>query len=522
MNHNLFALFQARFPRDLDRHFLETPEGRTLSYRGLEHQSACLQRVLKEQGIAPGDRVVVQVEKSPLALALYLACLRCGAVYVPLNTAYTPREMAYFLADAAPQVLVVRPEAVDDLASAAAEARVAQVLTLDAYGNGSLAALADTGSPDHSVAARNRHDLAAILYTSGTTGCSRGAMLAHDNLASNAMALHRAWGFVPEDVLIHALPIFHVHGLFVATHCVLLNGSGMFFLPSFDADTIIDLLPLATVLMGVPTFYTRLLQHPQLTAAQCAHMRLFIAGSAPLLPDTFKAFEQRTGQRILECYGMTEASMITSNPLNGERVPGTVGSPLPGVEVRVRDRDGRRVVDAVGILEVRGPNLFKGYWRMPDKTATEFRSDGFFITGDLARIDADGRVAIIGRVQDLIISGGYNVYPKEVENEIDAIAGVDESAVIGLQHTDFGEAVVAIVTLQPGTDLDEARLISRLQGKLARFKQPKKVIFVDTLPRNAMGKVQKNELRARFARARFESIAALPPVRTVPTRSCSL
>jgi len=499
MNHNLFALFQTRFPRDLDQCFLETPESRTLSYRGLEHQSACLQRVLKKQGVAPGDRVVAQLEKSPLALALYLACLRCGAVYVPLNTAYTPREIAYLLADTAPRVLVVRPKEVDDLASTAAAAGVTQVLTLDAHGSGSLAALVDAGSPDYSVAIRNRHDLAAILYTSGTTGRSKGAMLTHENLASNALALHRAWGFVPEDVLIHALPIFHVHGLFVATHCVLLNSSRMFFLPSFDADTIIDLFPRATVLMGVPTFYTRLLEHPQLTAARCAHMRLFIAGSAPLLPDTFKAFEQRTGQRILERYGMTEAGMITSNPLNGERFPGTVGFPLPGVEVRVCDRDGRRVVDAVGILEVRGPNLFKGYWQMPNKTASEFRSDGFFVTGDLARIDADGRVAIIGRVKDLIISGGYNVYPKEVENAIDNIAGVDESAVIGLQHADLGEAVGAVVTLQPGADLDEAGLISRLQGKLARFKQPKKVIFVDTLPRNAMGKVQKNALRARFA-----------------------
>jgi len=503
MNHNIFALFQTRFPRNLDQCFLETPEGRILSYRELEHQSACLQQVLKKQGVAPGDRVVVQIEKSPLALALYLACLRCGAVYVPLNTAYTPREVAYFLTDALPRILVVRPEVMDVLASTAA-AGVAQALTLDAHGNGSLAALADAGSPDHSVTLRDRHDLAAIFYTSGTTGRSKGAMLTHANLASNALALHRAWGFVPEDVLIHALPIFHVHGLFVATHCALLNGSGMFFLPRFDADTIIDLFPRATLLMGVPTFYTRLLQHPSLTAARCAHMRLFIAGSAPLLPNTFKAFEQRTGHQILERYGMTEAGMITSNPLNGKRVPGTVGFPLPGVEVRVCNRDGRRITDAVGILEVRGPNLFKGYWQMPDKTAAEFRSDGFFITGDLATIDTQGRVAIIGRAKDLIISGGHNVYPKEVENAINGIAGVDESAVIGLQHPDLGEAVVAVVTLQPGTDLDEAGLISRLQGQLARFKQPKKVIFVDTLPRNAMGKVGKNALRARFAYTRFK------------------
>lgn len=503
MNHNLFSLFQARFPRDLDRCFLETPEGRTFNYRALEYQSACLQGLLKEQGVTPGDRVVVQVEKSPLALALYLACLRRGAVYIPLNTAYTPSEVAYFLTDAAPRLLVAHPEAADALASAAAEAGVARVLTLDADGNGSLAMLADATAPDHSVAVCDPHDLAAILYTSGTTGRSKGTMLTHANLASNALALHQAWGFMSDDVLIHALPIFHVHGLFVATHCVLLNGSGMFFLSKFDAGTIIDLLPRATLLMGVPTFYTRLLQHPNLTAAQCAHMRLFIAGSASLLPETFKAFEQRTGHRILERYGMTEAGMITSNPLAGERVPGTVGFPLPDVEVRVCDRDGRRLIDAVGMLEVRGPNVFSGYWRMPDKTDTELRPDGFFITGDLATIDAEGRVTLSGRAKDLIISGGYNVYPKEVENEIDGITDVDESAVIGLQHPDLGEAVVAVVTLQPGADLDEAGLIDRLQGKLARFKQPKKVFFVDTLPRNAMGKVQKNELRTRFAHICF-------------------
>jgi malonyl-CoA/methylmalonyl-CoA synthetase len=500
MNHNLFALFQSRFPRDLDRHFLQTPKGQTLSYRDLESQSACLQRVLKEHGVRAGDRVVVQIAKSPLALALYLACLRCGAIYVPLNTAYTPSEVAYFLADAAPRVLVAQPAAVDDLAQPAAEARVQHIFTLDANGHGTLAMLAGAVSPDQSVAGRNGDDLAAILYTSGTTGRSKGAMLSHDNLASNALALHEVWGFMPDDVLIHALPIFHVHGLFVATHCVLLNGSGMFFLPNFDADTVVELFPRATVLMGVPTFYTRLLQHPNLTRAQCAHMRLFIAGSAPLLAETFAAFEQRTGQRILERYGMTETGMITTNPLHGERVPGTVGFPLPDVQVRVCDPHGRRVTDAVGVLEVCGPNVFSGYWQMPSQTAAEFRSDGYFVTGDLATIDASGRVAIIGRAKDLIISGGYNVYPKEVESEIDGIPGVNESAVIGLQHADLGEAVTAVVTLQPGADLDEARLVTQLQGKLARFKQPKKVIFVDALPRNAMGKVQKNELRARFAR----------------------
>ena len=501
MNANLFALFQSRFPRDLDRCFLQTVEGQVLSYRELEGQSGCLQQVLKDHGVTPGDRVVVQVAKSPLALALYLACLRSGAVYVPLNTAYTPREVAYFLADAGPRLLVAPPNAVDALAEPAAESGVRHILTLDANGGGSLPTLASAATPDPAVTLRNGDDLAAILYTSGTTGRAKGAMLSHANLATNALALHQVWGFVPDDVLIHALPIFHVHGLFVATHCVLLNGSGMFFLPSFDADMIIDLLPRATVLMGVPTFYTRLLAHPSLTRARCANMRLFIAGSAPLLPETFKAFAQRTGKEILERYGMTETGMLTTNPLHGERIPGTVGFPLPGVQVRVCDANARRVTDAVGVLEVRGPNVFSGYWQMPSKTADEFRPDGYFITGDLATVDTSGRVTIVGRAKDLIISGGYNVCPKEVESQIDDIPGVNESAVIGLAHADLGEAVTAVVTLQSGAALDEARLMSQLQGKLARFKQPKRIIFVDALPRNAMGKVQKNELRARFARA---------------------
>lgn len=499
MNHNLFALFQTRFPRDLDRPFLETPEGRTLNYRELERESARLQRVLKEQGVAPGDRVVAQVEKSPRALALYLACLRCGAVYVPLNTAYTPNELAYFLADAAPRVLVLRPEAADALASTAAKAGVARVLTLDAAGQGSLATLADAVAPDPAVTVREPRDLAAILYTSGTTGRAKGAMLTHENLAANALTLHQAWGFEPDDRLIHALPIFHVHGLFVATHCVLLNGSGMLFLPRFDPETVIDALSRATVLMGVPTFYTRLLRHPRLTRTQCAGMRLFIAGSAPLLPATFDAFAQRTGHRILERYGMTETGMLTTNPLRGERIPGTVGFPLPQVEMRLSDRNGHRITEGVGLLEVRGPNVCRGYWNMPDKTAAEFRPDGFFITGDLARIDASGRVTLVGRAKDLIISGGYNVYPKEVESVLDEIPGVDESAVIGLPHPDLGEAVTAVVTLKPGVDPHEAELIAQLQGKLARFKQPKRVIFIDGLPRNAMGKIRKEALRTDFA-----------------------
>jgi len=499
MNHNLFALLQTRFPHDRDRCFLETPENRKLSYRELEHESACFQQVLKDQGIMPGDRVLVQVEKSPRALALYLACLRCGAVHVPLNTAYTPSEVAYFLTDAAPQVLVTRSESVDQLTSATAAAGVTQVLTLDADDTGSLATLADTVTPDHSVTAREPHDLAAILYTSGTTGRPKGAMLTHRNLTSNALVLHRTWGFVPQDVLIHALPIFHAHGLFVATHCVLLNGSRMLFLPRFDAATVIEAFSRATLLMGVPTHYTRLLRHPHLTEARCAGMRLFISGSAPLLPATFYAFEQRTGHRILERYGMTETGMITSNPLVGERVPGTVGFPLPEVEVRLCNRDGHRVTGGMGVLEVRGPNVGRGYWRMPDKTAAELRPDGFFITGDLATLDPSGRVTLVGRTKDLIISGGYNVYPKEVENELDCLSSVAESAVIGLPHPDLGEAVVAIVTLQPDATADEAGLIARLQGKLARFKQPKRVILTPALPRNAMGKIRKNELRARFA-----------------------
>jgi len=405
----------------------------------------------------PGDRILVQAEKSVEGALLYLASLRAGLIYVPLNTAYTPAELGYFIADAEPK-LVFAP------------------------GHRDLAAL-DAAPADFETAPRAADDLAAILYTSGTTGRSKGAMLSHDNLASNALVLKDYWHWRAGDVLIHALPIYHVHGLFVALHGALLNGSTMLWHKSFDADAVLEDMASATILMGVPTFYVRLAAHPGLTREAVARMRVFISGSAPLLEATFAAFEAKTGHRILERYGMTEAGMICSNPYDGERIPGTVGFPLPGVEARIRDE----------VLEIRGPNLFKGYWRNPEKTAEEMRADGFFITGDMATMAGDGRVAIVGRAKDLIIAGGLNIYPKEIELAIDALPGVGESAVIGVPHPDLGEAVVAVVT-RSDPALDEAAVLAGV-ADLARFKQPRRIIFADSLPRNAMGKVQKAVLR---------------------------
>ncbi len=499
MNANLFALFRSRFPENRAAPFIETPDGAQLSYAELDTESARIAGLLKELGVATGDRVVVQVDKSPEAILLYLACLRAGAVYVPLNVAYTAAEVAYFVDDAAPKVLVCRPEAQAELQADALRAGVAHVLTLDSARGGTLMERR-SAAPDAAIAEVEKNHPAAILYTSGTTGRSKGAILTHHNLASNALALVRIWRFEARDVLLHALPIFHVHGLFVATHCVLMSGARMIFLPRFDAGQVVALLPRATVLMGVPTFYVRLLERPELTRERCASMRLFISGSAPLLDETFRAFEARTGHRILERYGMSEALMITSNPLDGERIPGTVGYALPEVEVRIADENGRLLEPGeVGALEMRGPNVFKGYWRMPDKTRAEFRDDGFFISGDLARIAPDGRVSLVGRAKDLIISGGYNVYPKEIELQLDALPGVKESAVVGLPHADFGEAVAAVVTRDGTADVSEESIIATLKGRLANFKLPKRVFFVDALPRNVMGKVQKNELRDRYA-----------------------
>jgi malonyl-CoA/methylmalonyl-CoA synthetase len=467
----------------------------TWSYAQLTDWSARMAAVLRSCSVHPGDRVLVQVDKSAHAVALYLGCLRVGAAFVPLNTAYTTEEIRYFLHDADPALVVCRPA---DLTDRVRMAGAVPVLSLGGDASGTLLDAARSASPDFAIEARAAGDLAAIVYTSGTTGRSKGAMLSHANLESGARVLIEAWGWRDDDVLLHALPIFHVHGLFVALHCALLTGTPMLFMPGFDAKAVLEALPRATVLMGVPTFYTRLLEQPGLDAERCSHIRLFISGSAPLTPQTFEAWEARTGQRILERYGMSETMMNTSNPLVGERVAGTVGFALPGTEVRVADSEGNVLgADEVGVLEVRGPNVFSGYWRMPEKNAEEFRRDGFFITGDLGQIDASGRVTIVGRAKDLIISGGYNVYPKEVEERLDELPEIVESAVIGVPHPDFGEAVVAVL-VPAGDPVSESAVRVALADKLARFKQPKAVINVPTLPRNAMGKVQKKVLRETY------------------------
>jgi malonyl-CoA/methylmalonyl-CoA synthetase len=500
MSGNLYELLVSRFPGNRGRTAIETVDGRSVTYGELESTAGRYARLLQSCGVVKGDRVAVQVDKSVEALCLYLATLRAGAVYLPLNTAYTRAEVDYFLGDARPRVLVCQPESRDTLAPAAAEAGVADVPTLGSLGEGTLPERAAGLDPEVPPVAAEPDDLAAILYTSGTTGRSKGAMLTHANLASNALTLVDAWGFGDADVLLHVLPVYHVHGLFVATHCAWLSGARMLFLPRFDADRVVDLLPRATAMMGVPTHYTRLLAHPGLDRERCRTMRLFISGSAPLLAETHREFQARTGLAILERYGMTETSMNTSNPLEGDRIPGTVGPPLPGVEVRAADDAGRILPPGeIGTLEVRGPNVFKGYWQMPEKTAAEFREDGFFVTGDLGLIDERGYVTIVGRGKDLIISGGLNVYPKEVESAVDQLEGVAESAVIGVPHEDFGEAVVAVVVPRPGGPApDEAAVIGGLRSRLAAFKTPKRVVFVDELPRNTMGKVQKAALRERY------------------------
>jgi malonyl-CoA/methylmalonyl-CoA synthetase len=496
---NLYARLMGE-GRDPTPTAIETVAGARWSYGDLVEQAARMANLLVRRGVKPGDRVAVQIEKSVANLVLYLATIRAGAVYLPLNTAYTLNELAYFLADAEPSLVVCDPARRDRVA-ALVQDRGTTVATLAADGEGSLAEAAAAEAPTFATVPRAHDDLAAILYTSGTTGRSKGAMLTHANLASNAETLVAAWRFTAGDVLIHALPIYHTHGLFVAVNVALLSGAAMIFLPKFDADTILGVMPRATAMMGVPTFYTRLLRHPGLTRAAAASMRLFTSGSAPLLPDTHREWQARTGHAILERYGMTETNMSTSNPYDGARKPGTVGPPLPGVSARVVDPEtgcGLRR-NGIGMIEVKGPNVFKGYWRMPEKTAAEFRTDGFFITGDLGLIDSDGYVHIVGRGKDLIITGGLNVYPREVESEIDAIPGIVESAVIGLPHADFGEGVTAVVVPQQGAAIDEAAVLAALSDRLARFKQPQRVLFVDELPRNTMGKVQKNILRERYA-----------------------
>ena len=456
MSANLFQLFVDE-AKIREKMLMETPEGEIFSYARIFAMASQIAQSLKAQGLVPGERVLVQAEKSVLYVALYFAVLRAGGVFVPVNTAYTQAEVAYFISDAHP-VLVVR-----DLETMWEKAKAF--------------------TPDESIMPRARDDLAAILYTSGTTGRSKGAMLTHGNLASNALALKDVWRFTADDVLLHGLPIYHTHGLFVAINTVMLAQAQMLFLPKFDMGQMLRLMPRASVMMGVPTFYVRLLE--KITREDAAHIRLFISGSAPLLAETHRAWKERTGHDILERYGMTETNMNTSNPYEGLRLPGSVGFPLPGVELRIRE----------GVIEVRGPNVFKGYWGAPEKTAAEFREDGFFITGDMGSVDAQGYVHILGRSKDLVISGGLNVYPKEIEDRILEIEGVADCAVIGVPHRDFGEAVVAVVV---GSGLTEADVITRLSAGLAKFKQPKRVIFVDDLPRNAMAKVQKNVLRQTY------------------------
>lgn len=483
---------------DPDRTFLRTPAGGHYRYRDIHDLSGRIAAALAARGVIAGDRVTAQIEKSPAAVALYIACLRLGAVFVPLNTAYTLAELEYFLGDSQPRVAIVPPA----MLAGARASDLAYVETLDADGAGSLVQLAATCSAKDFPEFEAKPDaLAALLYTSGTTGRSKGAMLTHGNLISNAETLTQAWRFTAADTLLHALPIFHVHGLFVAINTVLASGSSMLFLSKFDADEIVRLLPQSTVLMGVPTFYTRLLQHPGLSQESTRNIRLFISGSAPLLAETHREFRARTGHAILERYGMSETLMNTSNPYDGERVPGSVGPPLSGVQIRVTHPETGALLtrpDDIGMLEVRGPNVFSGYWRMPEKTAAEIRPDGFFITGDLGRIDARGYVHIVGRGKDLVITGGYNVYPIEVEAQIDALPGVVESAVIGVPHPDFGEGVTAVVVARQAADIDEAFVRSALQQRLAKFKLPKRVLFVEELPRNTMGKVQKSVLRERY------------------------
>jgi malonyl-CoA/methylmalonyl-CoA synthetase len=504
MTYNLFD----RLSRTARERPLILRDGGALSHGQLRDLSGQIANALVDLRLKPGDRIAVQVEKSVASLALYLAALRAGAVFLPLNTAYTLKEMEYFLSDARPSVVVCDPSVAANLAML--PACPPALKTLDVAGEGELMEIARDFPMEFRTVSREADDIAAILYTSGTTGRPKGAMLSHHNLSSNAETLREIWRFSEEDVLLHALPVYHAHGLFVAANLALLTGASMHFLPRFDVESVIALLPASTVMMGVPTFYTRLVTDPRLVEAS-RNMRLFISGSAPLLPETHRAWAAATNHRILERYGMTETCMLTSNPYIGDRVPGSVGMPLPGVDLRIVDPESGEdlPLGAIGMIEVRGPNVFKGYWQMPEKTAAEFRADGFFITGDLGRLDDEGYVHIVGRGKDLVITGGLNVYPREVEAEIDEMAGVLESSVIGLPHPDFGEAVTAVVVAEG--PLDEADVIAYLDGKLSKFKQPKRVFFLDALPRNAMGKVQKNLLREVFADSYHLSPASAGP-----------
>lgn len=497
---NLFTRCGDMFVQHAGKELLCTDDGRSYSYEDIDRGSARLANYLTSLGVNPEDRVSVQVEKSPQSLCLYLACLRGGFVYHPLNMGYKAGELDYFLSNADPAVVICDPDQIETIAPIAEQNGIAHLLTLDAAGLGSLTDNAGDSGDDFATVQRARDDLAALLYSSGTTGRPKGIMLSHHNLYSNTASLVNAWGFSSDDRLLHALPIFHVHGLFVALGCVMLSGASMRWLPGYNAKTVIKFLPECTVLMGVPTYYTRLLAEDTFDAKVAQNVRLFVSGSAPLLAETFIEFEERTGHKILERYGMTETNMNTSNPLVGARKPGTVGPPLPGVEVRIVDESGNELPRGeIGDLQVKGENVFKGYWKMPEKTDEDFTDDGFFNTGDKGSIDEDSYVAIVGRAKDLVITGGLNVYPKEVELFIDDLPGVKESAVIGVPHADFGEAVVAVIVPEPDVSPDEAKIIEACKTELANFKVPKRAVFVDALPRNTMSKVQKNLMRDEYA-----------------------
>ena len=501
---NMYQALRDAFPADLSSTAIETDTGLFYRWHDLERGSAMLANFLQSLNIPAGSRIAVQVDKSVEALMLYLATLRAGYVFLPLNTAYQSAEMAYFIGDAEPAVVVCSARNFGWVSKLAFQAGTPWVFTLNDDRSGSLLERAAHASDQHIPAVRQADDLAVIIYTSGTTGRSKGAMLSHGNMLSNARVLKDYWGWRSAgqggDVLIHALPIFHVHGLFVAIHGALLNGSKMIWCGKFDPKFVIGQLPRATVFMGVPTLYVRLLAEPGLTPQSCSHMRLFISGSAPLLTDTFKAWQARTGHTILERYGMSETVMLTSNPYLGERRGGTVGLPLPGVQLRIVNAQQQQRVPPgeVGDIQVKGPNVFAGYWRMPEKTAQEFTADGFFRTGDVGRQDADGYVSIVGRSKDLIISGGYNVYPAELESFINDLPGVAESAVVGVPHADFGEVGVAVVVPRPGANLEPTRILASLKASVANYKVPKQCFVVPDLPRNAMGKVQKNRLREQY------------------------
>lgn len=498
-NHNLFAALRAAFPDNLDEIAVETDNGLFYSWRDLERATAMLANLLKSLQLPEGSRVAVQVDKSVEAMLLYLATLRAGYVFLPLNTAYQSAEMAYFIGNAEPAVVVCSRKNFGWVSKIAFGAGILNVFTLDDDRTGSLLDRAAQCSDRHEVVQRQPDDLAAILYTSGTTGRSKGAMLSHINMLSNALVLKDYWGWRAGDVLIHALPIFHVHGLFVVLHGALINGSKMIWLSRFDPQLVLKKFPEATVFMGVPTLYVRLLAEPCLNPEACSNMRLFVAGSAPLLLETFAAWQERTGHTILERYGMSETAMLTSNPYKGERRGGTVGFALPGVTLRVKGDAGKATTAGeIGGIEVKGPNVFQGYWRMPEKTKEEFTADGFFRTGDVGKIDERGYISIVGRSKDLIISGGYNVYPVEIEGYINDMQGVAESALVGVPHPDFGEVGVAVVVARPGSTVNPDQIVAVLKSQLANFKIPKKCFVVEELPRNTMGKVQKNLLREQY------------------------